>query len=58
MLALLLFNYNFLKCGNDKTITYNNKPVHRASPVLNYVLRTFKGNTNTGYPQEIKLYLQ
>ena len=34
-----------------------NQQVQMADPV-NYVLSPFEGNTNTGYPQGIKLYLQ
>ena len=29
-----------------------------AAPVVNFVLSTFEGNINLGYPQGIKLYLQ
>ena len=29
-----------------------------ADPVVNYVLSPSEGNTNIGYPQERKIYLQ
>ena len=34
-----------------------NQQVQMADPI-NYMLRTFEGNINTGYPTGIKLYLQ
>ena len=34
-----------------------NQQNNMAAPI-NYVLSPFEGNTNTGYPQGIKLYLQ
>ena len=35
-----------------------NQQVQMASPVANYVLSSFEGNINTGYPHGIKLYIQ
>ena len=35
-----------------------NQQVHMAAPVMNYVLRPFEGNIDTGYPQGIKIYPQ
>ena len=37
---------------------YINQQVQMAAPVVNFVLSTFEGNINLGYPQGIKLYLQ
>ena len=34
-----------------------NQQVHMAAPI-NYVLRTFEGNINTGYPTGLKIYPQ
>ena len=34
-----------------------NQQVQMADPI-NYMLRTFEGNINTGYPTGIKLYIQ
>ena len=43
---------------NNFSNLYINQQVYMNVPVVNYVLNPFEGNINTGYPQEIKIYLQ